>query len=90
MRRRVDGTMDAQRVQIVAVVRSADPDGGLAGGLNLYSVKLGVEDLVVRFHAPAVPGGWNRLIDSTVRVSGVLGFSESGEVLLYSNLPSDV
>ena len=56
MRRLVDGTMDAQRVQIVAVVRSADPDGGLAGGLNLYSVKLGVEDLVVRFHAPAVPG----------------------------------
>ena len=90
MQQLAGGTLDAQRVEIEGVVRSADPDGGQFGGLNLYSIRLGVWDRVVRFHAPNIPGGWNRLIDSTVRVSGVLGYSASGESVLYSNLPSDV
>ncbi len=90
MQQLADGVFDSQRVEIEGVVRSVEPDRAAFEGLNLYAIELGVEDRVVVLHFPDIPGGWNRLIDATVRASGVLASSVNGGSLLFSNLSSDV
>jgi diguanylate cyclase (GGDEF)-like protein/PAS domain S-box-containing protein len=90
MQQLANGTFDAQRVEIEGVVRDAELDRGQIEGPGLYSIKVGVVDRVVRVHGPDIPGGWTRVIDSLVRISGVLGVGTNGESILFTNLPSDV